>query len=435
MKKYRWTQIVKVILSSVLLLALVACSNSIASENDNDNAVDSREKIVQLEFWTPFSGGDNRFMTELVNTFNAEHDAIEIIQVNSRLSDYYSRIKTTILAGNAPDVAILHQTSLPQFVQNGYIEDLTKLAEQVELDWNIFNPNILDSTVYDGISYAVPVDTHTLVFYYNKDFLSQAGLLDSDGEPIINADQSLEQFLSKLKQELPEHIAPLAQPSTRIDAVWLWWSLYNQLDGGGSFYTEDLSKTVINNEQALTALQYVYDLYQSQVIPPNINDAFKMFYDGQAAVLITGVWGTGAFEEAQHLNFGVIPLPVVYDHAAVWGDSHTLVIPTKHGMTEEKRKAAIYFMKWLVEHGAMWAKAGHVPSVTSVLDSEAFQKLNYRSDYAATGNDVAYWPRHVLQWSIVEILIQEFEKMNYGEQSPQQTLVQIEKLINVELKK
>lgn len=420
-------------LIGLLIAALTGCASK---EEANPVGNETKASPVRLEFWTPFSGGDNQFMTEMVNRFNKENKEIEVVQVNSRLDDYYSRLKTAIMSGNAPDLAILHQTSLQQFVQNGYIEKLTEPAKQINLDWTGFNKNILDSTMYDGHSYAVPLDTHALVMYYNKSFLRQAGLLDAEGKPLLSAGaDGFAAFLHKLKASIPPNIAPMAQPSTRIDSVWLWWSLYNQINGGGTFYNEQGTEAVFNNPRALKALTFVDQLYKKQLIPPNINDAFKLFYDGEAAVLITGMWGTGAFEKAPNLDFGVIPMPVLFDQPAVWGDSHTIAIPTRHAMTDERKQAALTFAKWCVEHGAMWAEAGHVPSMTKVVASEPFNSLNYRSAYAATANYVAYWPRHVRQWSIVEILIQEFEKMNYSQQSPEQTLQAAVKRVNTELKK
>ncbi|WP_419874502.1 ABC transporter substrate-binding protein [Candidatus Pristimantibacillus sp. PTI5] len=420
----------------VIGLQIAALTGCASKEADNPADNETKASTVRLEFWTPFSGGDNQFMTEMVNRFNKENKEIEVVQVNSRLDDYYSRLKTAIMSGNAPDLAILHQTSLQQFVQNGYIEKLTEPAKQINLDWTGFNKNILDSTMYDGHSYAVPLDTHALVMYYNKSFLRQAGLLDADGNPLMSAGaDGFAAFLQKLKASIPPNIAPMAQPSTRIDSVWLWWSLYNQINGGGTFYNEQGTEAVFNNPKALKALTFVDQLYKKQLIPPNINDAFKLFYDGEAAVLITGMWGTGAFEKATNLDFGVIPMPVLFDQPAVWGDSHTIAIPTRHAMTDERKRAALTFAKWCVEHGAMWAEAGHVPSMTKVVAGEPFNSLDYRSAYAATANYVAYWPRHVRQWSIVEILIQEFEKMNYSQQSPEQTLQAAVKRVNTELKK
>ncbi|CAH0120500.1 hypothetical protein PAE9249_03019 [Paenibacillus sp. CECT 9249] len=420
---------------AIVLIAVIlsGCADEAPRPND---ASPGKEPPIRLEYWTPFSGGDNQFMTEMVERFNKEHGSIQVVQVNSRLDEYYSRLRTAILSGNAPDVAIIHTTILPQFVQNNYIENLTVPAQEVGLRWDEFNANILESTVYDGIPYAVPLDTHALVMYYNKTWLQAAGVLGADEKPVIQAGpEGFVAFLQAIKAAVPPDVAPMAQPSTRIDSVWLWWSLYNQMEGGGAFYDENSTKAVFDNPQSLQALELIHDLYRSELIPPDINDAFKMFYDGKAAVLITGMWGTGAFEHNKALHFGVVPMPVLYDRPAVWGDSHTLAIPTKHGMSDAKRKAVATFAQWIVEHGEMWAEAGHVPSATKVLGSDAFQGLKYRSDYAATANYVAYWPRHVKQWTVVEWLIKEFEKMNYGRQTPEETLRAAAKRVNSELAK
>src|SRR5690606_14288948 len=156
--------------------------------------------------------------------------------------------------------------------------------------------------------YGIPLDTHALVMYYNKDWLSKAGVLDEVGRPVIpKGADGFKSFLEQIRRTVPPDIAPLAQPSTRIDSVWLWWSLYNQMMDAGQFYSEDGMEATFNNTASLEALSFVNSLYKDKLIPPNINDAFQLFYDGKAAVLITGMWGTGAFEKATGLHFGVVP--------------------------------------------------------------------------------------------------------------------------------
>ena len=204
------------------------------------------------------------------------------------------------------------------------------------------------------------------------------------------------------------------------------------MEGGGVFYDEQ-GKAAFNNPQALQALSFINSLYTEELIPGNINDSFKLFYDGKAAVLFLGMWGTGAFEKASDIELGVITIPVLYDQPAQWGDSHSLAIPKKHNMTEEKRKAALIFSKWMVEHGVQWAQAGHVPSMTQVVESEEFNRLNYRSDYAEAADYVAYWPRHPKMWSMIETLIAEFERMIYKKQTPEQALQRAEHAVNAAL--
>jgi multiple sugar transport system substrate-binding protein len=425
----------RIILGLLTVLLAAGCNESSGNTAQPEFAEKPSQRVVKLEYWTPFSGGDNQFMTEMVERFNQEHKDIQVNQTNSRLDDYYQRLRTTILAGNAPDVAIIHTTSLPQFVQNGYIEDITDAAGLAGLEWSGFNPNILESAVYQDRTFAVPLDTHALVMYYNKTYLQQAGVLDADGKPIIGAGtEGFVSFLHKIAQAVPSDVAPMAQPSTRIDSVWLWWSLYNQMAGGGAFYNDRGTAAVLDNANAIEALEFVNGLYENKLIPPDINDAFKLFYEGKAAVLITGMWGTGAFEHANGLDFGVVPMPVLYDKPAVWGDSHTLAVPTKHGMTDQKRNAILTFVAWMVEHGDMWAEAGHVPSLTKVVQGEAFHALKNRIDYAATADYVAFWPRHPQQWSMVEVLIREFERMIYKQQTPAEALRNANTKINAELR-
>jgi ABC-type sugar transport system, periplasmic component len=414
-------------------LALTGCSQQ---HTEAAATADSKTSAIQLNYWTPFSGGDNLFMTEMVDQFNQEHEDIQVVQMNSRLDDYYSRLRTAILSGNAPDVAIIHASSLPQFVQNGYIEDLSGPAKDAGLDWNVYNQAGTKAVSFQGKPYAVPLDTHMLVMYYNKTFLEQARVLDAMGKPVLQAGEAgFTHFLQQIKQAVSNDVAPLAQPSTRIDSVWLWWSLYNQIQGGGKFYNADGTETVLNNPAALKALNYVESLYKSKLIPPNIPDAFKLFNEGKAAVLITGVWATGALEKNDQLSFGVVPLPTIYDKPAAWADSHTLAIPSQHDMPQEKRKAAMIFMKWLAEHGAKWAEAGHIPSINAVMDTDAFKSLDYRSDYAAAANSVAFWPKHTKQHSFIEDIIRQFERMIYGQQTPEQALQATETQINLDLLK
>ncbi|WP_228551639.1 extracellular solute-binding protein [Paenibacillus sp. B01] len=413
-------------------LLAAGCSGAAEPPPDPGPAV---EPIV-LEYWTPFSGGDNIFMTDIVEAFNSEHPDIRVEQINSRLDDYYSRLRTAILAGNAPDLAIVHATNLPQFVQNGYIERLDEPAAAAGLDWSQFNANIVESTLYEQAHYAVPLDTHALVLYANQAHLRRAGLLGDDGKPLLEpGKEGFLRFLERLKASSPPGVAPLALPSTRIDSVWLWWSLYNQMDGGGAFYSADGGKAVFDNPQALEALELVDSLYRKELIPSGINDAFQLFHDGDAALLVTGMWGTGAFEQAPGLELSVVPFPVLYDHAAVWGDTHTLALPAKAGLTPEKRAAALTFAKWAVEHGDLWAKAGHVPSSSQVVASEAYARLKFRSDYAEVANDVAYWPRQVKQWSMIELLIKEWERMIYRQQTPAEALRRAQAAVDAALAK
>ncbi|MDO3409998.1 ABC transporter substrate-binding protein [Saccharibacillus sp. CPCC 101409] len=409
------------LLTTMLGLSACAAGGPGTTTNTGDGGTAAGEKTT-ISFWTPFSGGDGEFMTAMIDKFNQENSEIRVEQLANKAEDYYTKLQTAIASDQAPDLTVLHSARMPQFVPAGFVTPLDELASEVQLDWGEFNPTILDSTVYDEKHYSVPLDTHAIVMYYNKDYLKDAGVLGDDGNPIYDkSPEGFTEFLNKIKAAAPKDVAPLAQPSVRIDSYWMFWGFYNQLKDGGKFYDES-GKAELNNPQALQALEYVDSLYTSGLIPPKIDDAVKLFQDKRAAVLITGVWSTGSFENIDGLDFGVVPMPQIYDQPATWGDSHTLALP-KHGKEDPaKQKAALTFAKWLADNGEMWAKAGHIPSVTKVLDSQAFKDMPYRSDYAESANFVKYWPRNDKQGQVNDNVVKEFEKMMAGKQDAKTTL-------------
>ena len=103
----------------------------------------------------------------------------------------------------------------------------------------------------------------------------------------------------------------------------------------------------------------------------------------------------------------------------VWGDSHTLILPKKSGTDEEKLKAAATFAEWLVSHSYEWAKAGHLPVVKSVRESEEFLGLPLRSGYMLAA-EYAFIPQ-VKGWNEIKDKLAELcQGVVLGEITPEQ---------------
>jgi multiple sugar transport system substrate-binding protein len=419
-------------IGSILLLVLCIYMTSCTMQKA-EKPLDSTVSKLRITFWSPFSGGDGQFMAALVQQYNAENqDHIKVEQINNNSGDYYTKLPTAIVTEEAPDIAIIHSSKYSQYVPAGFLTDIDTLALEAGVKWEEFNPTILKSTVINHQHFGIPLDTHLEVMYYNKKWLRQAGLLDEQDKPILSAgEDGFTDFLKKLQQKIPTNIATLAEPNVRIDAYWLWYSMYNQMNkDGGRMYTDDGKTAAIDNPSALKSLQYVNSLYTSKLIPANINDTVLTFSTGKAAVLITGVWATGTFENIADLDFGVTKMPLIYDHPASWGDSHTFAVPYHEKQDKQKAIAAIKFANWVAEHGAKWAKAGHIPAVTKAVESEEFQKMKYRPDYASSADDVKYFPNNPKQGKINDEIVREFEKMMAGQLSPQEVLQNAQRIIN-----
>lgn len=407
--------LVPVLASGVLALGLWLTDNHESAYEKPAAA----EKVTLIEFWTPFSGGDSSFMNELVARYNEENeDGVVVRMNNNKLDDYYMKLSTEIVTGKAPDIAIVHASKYAQYVPAKFVTAIAEEeAEKAGVDWNGYNPNILRKTVLGSKHYGVPLDAHFGVLYYNKKWLEEAGLYANGKVTIEPGEQGFTDFLKKIRVSVPKNVAPLAVPSIRIDSLWLWWSLYSQIDGGGRLYTADGKHAGLNMKAAKRSLDYVDALYRERLIPPDINDATSQFARGEAATLFLGVWSIGLFEQTENLDFGVMPLPQVYDRPASWGDAHTLALPAQAKSDPAKRQAALKFAEWLTRHGDVWAQAGHIPANEAAAQSPAFRALPNRSDYAQAADDVAYFPDHPKQGRVSGELVLELEKLWSGSQT------------------
>jgi multiple sugar transport system substrate-binding protein len=355
-------------------------------------------QVVTVEYWNLFGGGDAEFMDEIVAEFNAAHENIEVDVTRLEWEEYYTKLKTATASGNGPDIAISHVTRVKELADEGLIVPLDELGAAVGISWNEYNQNILNGAKIDGEIYAVPLDTHPLVLYYNKDFLREADLLAEDGTPKM--DGTFMDFLGKLKSDSSAKYPMTNWTKLTAEGHYrVWWSLYNQLGGSPVVTGKELT---IDKAKAVEAIEYMQELYNKEYSPLHSEymENVNLFRNKEAATLLTGVWITGTLEATEGLDFGVIPMPQVFDNRSSWGDSHTLVIPYARSVDNDKREAALTFAKWATDNGELWAKAGHIPSKETVKEKEAFQNMPYRMDYINAADYVSFDSAGSYTWSI-----------------------------------
>lgn len=419
-----------VILIGMVFITLVACSDSGNSGENNENAVEVPEGATEVVMWNLFGGGDAEYMKDIVEKFNESQDKYFVNNVMQEFDEYYTKLLTSIGSGKGPDLGIAHTHVLPELVSQGLVADINDFSADVGLNWDEFNQNVLEATIYDGNHYAVPIDTHPEIMYINTDLVDEAGLLNDDGTPNMEeTPEGFVDFLTTLKEALPSDKMAFAFSNNGEDPYRIWWALYNQM-GGEHIVSGDLDNPdyVLDEAKAITAANYVYDLYHThEVIPLNLADFYADFQSGNAAVMSTGVWATGIWETTDDLNFLPMNFPNMFEQDAAWASSHTFVLPYYDKADEEAQKGAVQFMKFATDNGAMWAKAGHIPAKDTVVESDEFQEMPYRSDYAEVADYVKYVDRTVHARGIQEIVIRNLDMLWSGDATAEDVFATIKK--------
>lgn len=392
--------------SSALLCVIVALAMIISACSTTTGG--SADGKVTITYWNMFGGGDGAIMTEMVKKFNEEHKGkIEVKALTQDWGQFYTKLQTAVSGNTAPDLAISHTSKISELVDLGILVPLDSYADASAVNWDNFNQNMLDATIFDGKHYAMPLDAHPLILYYNKKILRDLKLLDADEKPAIEpGPDGFVAFLEKIKQGAPKGVVNIGLASGGEDPYRVWWALYNQLNGPGML-DESGKKIKINNEQGKKAAQFISDLFKTGLVPINQEKIGENFQAGKTALLPTGVWFTGTLEATEGLEFGAVPFPQIYDRPATWIDSHTFVLPKqKKALDEKKVTASLTFAKWVTDNAAMWSKAGHIPPTDTAVNSQEFTSMPLRQDYLQAGNDGVYLPNSPKMWPIKDQLVQ-----------------------------
>jgi multiple sugar transport system substrate-binding protein len=361
---------------TLFLLVLPGCLSTDSGNLPEQSPVHPAAPVV-LSFWNPFGGGEGDYVERIIADFNASQEGIFVKQLRLESNEYYAWLSTALSFGSGPDVAVVHADRLSPFIKAKRILGLDDLADKASFHFDELEDSNLQAVRYDGSYYAVPLDTHFHMLYYNKNILKEAGLLNEDGTPKLGkaTAEDFVQFLQRIRARVPG-VEPFAVNTPYFHESFL--DLY--YEAGGELLSPDGRKATIHNDQAVRVLTFYQRLFAEGLSDPEDQTPWDTFDSGKAGLWFGGVWEAGHYLDNSSLNIGIAPLPPLFGSSEHWGSSHTLVIPAY--ATEEKQQAAMTFIKYFSEVGSsLWAQAGHIPASKAVADSPTYQELPYRKQF------------------------------------------------------
>jgi multiple sugar transport system substrate-binding protein len=331
---------------------------------------------VTLAFWNGFTGGDGAFMKQMIETFNSEHENIEVQMSVSEWADFYGKVPNAVASGVGPDIAAMHVDQVGTNAARRVLMPLDEFTSAMDLTEDDFSSVVWNAGIYDDQRYAIPLDVHPLAQYHNTALAQKAGITEAPQDR-----ESFEAALAALKQ------SGVQQPfwtSATFPAHLIFNSLLGQF--GGSLYDEEAAKATFNSEAGVEALTWYIEQGKKGYSPPNVsNDAeLQAFQQGRDAITWNGIWQMNTFGGVQGLQFG--------DEKAVWASSHQLVVMQQRRPDENKLHAARDFLAYLSENSIEWAKSGQIPARNSVRESEEFASLEVQSTLAEQLDYVIFPP-------------------------------------------
>src|SRR5947209_653892 len=346
-----------------------------------------------IRFWNLFSGGDGLRMNDMESNFARSHPDITVNSVTLTWgAPYYTKLAMAAVGGQPPDVAAMHLSRLPAYAPGGLLQpfDEAQLA-QYGITSDKFLPEIWNNAHYQGKLYALPLDTHPFVMYYNTDICRKAGLLGADGKliPLAGPNAFIDAFQ---KVQKATGALGLAVDTQDVNPWRLFYALYSQ--AGGQILSPDGSKLALDDAKALQALSFMSDLaVKYKVASPTIDygGAVALFASGKAGFFWQGEWEVTTFQGAK-LPFNMTLFPNIFGNNKTQADSHTFVLPKQSSVDQQRLADSLKFISFMLNDSLVWAEGGHIPAYQPVVKSTAYQQLKPQANYAAQAQSVVYDP-------------------------------------------
>ncbi|HEX6710394.1 MAG TPA: extracellular solute-binding protein [Rubrobacter sp.] len=348
-----------------------------------------------VHFWNLFGGGDGARLADMESGYVKSHPGIDLKATTLTWgAPYYTKLSMSTVGGRPPDVAVMHLTRLPAYAPAGLLEPLDPdVLSEYGIGPDRFLPEIWEAGKYNGEVYAIPLDTHPQVMYYNTDICKKAGLLDSDGnlKPLVGREALIGAF-QKAKEITKEQGIAFA-PADAVVPWRLFYSFYGQL--GGEVLSPDADEVVLDQDKAEEALSFLVELTVDKEFTPSNQDyaaAVAQFQSGNAGFHWNGEWEVTTFLDAK-MPFSMTEFPNVFGNKRVQADRHTFVIPKGIASHKKAFHAALQFVSSMLKSSFIWAEGGHIPAYRSVLESSKYKNLKPQSNYAGVADKVVLDPK------------------------------------------
>ena len=326
----------------------------------------------EIVFWNPFTGLDGEIVTKMVDEFNATDPEYTITNVPLAAGDIYTKVPLAIQSGEEiPDFGVIHYYMISNWIDQNILLPMDEvIAAHPEIKAENYLQDAWNYGERDGSRYALPLDMHGAIGYYNVDLMDKYGPGVMDDGKVTWAE--IQEMGERSKAD---GIAAYGGAAFIGDQ---FFTFVGQLGGD---LVKDGKPNIDSPEarEAIAALSEIYDSGYSTVIG---DDNYSMFSSGKVIFTPEGTWTvTGWHNDYPELNYAVAPMLIVGDTPYNYLSSHQLVIYNKDGskekpeVTEAKRKVIGDFLEFMRTNSDTWATAGHLPASLAATESEDFKAL------------------------------------------------------------
>lgn len=307
-------KVLSLILALVMLsTVLFGCGNSNSSAADEGSAAEGiassdasaaeagngDEEPVTIEVAVSGSAQEMEIHQQKFDLYMEEHPNVTIKPVDIG-TERFQKLMTLIGSGTAPDIIYINEWCYSLAYRDVLLPLDSYIEADTEFDLADYPESLLVPLRYEDQLYALPQEVSPYVIYYNKDMFEAAGLeLPTD-------DWTMDDFYAAAKAltNPDKNVYGYRHPGAWADQILNWFSL-----SGVEFDTSGTEVTGLDTPEALSALEFLYNLVVVDKLSPNPaaltamgKSADAMFRNQSVAMEASGLWTLPTYK-ADPLSF------------------------------------------------------------------------------------------------------------------------------------
>jgi multiple sugar transport system substrate-binding protein len=304
---------------------------------------------------------------------NAQPDVnVKLIEASDR-DDLIARLSTSFAGGTPPDLFLLNYRFYGQFAARDVLEPVESRVDDSDVfEQEDFYDQAMDAFRFGGTLTCLPQNISSLVVYYNKDLLRQAGVAEpKEGWTWDDLVAAAKKLTKDSNGDGKAEVYGLGVEASLIRIAPFVWS-----NGAELVDNEDKPTTfALDTPEAKQAMKLFFELRGVHKVVPGeeeveAEDDETRFQNGRMAMVLSSRRSTPTFRTITKFDWDVAALPQHEEQAGILhSDAYCM---TK---ASDNKEAAWSFMEYALgpEGAPIVAKSGRtVPSLKEVAESDAF---------------------------------------------------------------
>ncbi|HEY1952101.1 MAG TPA: sugar ABC transporter substrate-binding protein [Gemmatimonadaceae bacterium] len=407
-------------ISGLTLVPLaMGCSSASAGSNST------------LRIWA--MGREGEVLSQLMPAFEKEHPGIHVEVQQIPWTAAHEKLLTAYVGEATPDIAMLGNTWVPEFVALNSLAPLDSFASSSKsVRRDDFFSGIWKTNVVDGRTYGIPWYVDTRAIFYRTDLLAKAGYKTF---PTTWADWTA--AMKKMKSQMAPRQFPLLMPTNE----WAQPVIF-ALNEGSPILRDGGRYGAFEQPPFRRGFDFYLGLYRqgfaSPVSSSQVSNLFQEFERGNIAMYISGPWYIGEFtnrlDSATQKKWMTAPMPGPNGPGAstAGGSSLSLFAASRH---KKEAWTLIEYMSRPSVQLEFYRLTGDLPPRKSAFEDTALANNKYTRAFRDQLERVIPTPQ-VPEWEeIATAIFEHGEQAIRGAKSVDQTLASLDQDVNAMLEK